>query len=216
MPKQEVPLQTLSDFIPPGTLDPVMEYLKRYGVHLTITRARRSVLGDYRHRYQHQPHRISVNGNLNPYAFLITLLHELAHLLTYERYGNRVSAHGREWKTCFADLLKVFLVNRSFPEPLEIELQRTIRNPAASSCAEVGLIRILRQYDSPEKKENRVLVEELSKMAEFSTPDGRHFRVDKKMRKRFLCTEQKTGKQYLFSPVYEVIPLLESGNGLTY
>ncbi|MBM3432646.1 MAG: SprT family zinc-dependent metalloprotease [Bacteroidetes bacterium] len=216
MPKQEVPIQTLSDFLPPNTAEPVIDYLQRYGVHLTITRARRSALGDYRHRYQHQPHRISVNGNLNPYAFLITLLHELAHLLTYERCGNRVLAHGKEWKHCFSDLLQIFLLNHSFPVPLENELKRTIRNPAASSCAEVGLIRILRQYDSPEKIENRVLMEELAPLAEFSTSDGRHFRVDKKMRKRFLCTEQKTGKQYLFSPVYEVIPLGRSGNGLAH
>jgi hypothetical protein len=207
MPKKEVPLQTLSDFLPPLTTDPVLGYLKKYGVHLTITQARRSVLGDYRHRYQHQPHRISVNGNLNPYAFLITLLHELAHLLTYERFGNRVSAHGTEWKSCFSDLLQVFLVARSFPEPLEKELLRTIRNPAASSCAEVGLIRALRQYDPVEKIGNRVLVEELKIQDEFTTPEGRHFQVVKKMRKRFLCTEQETGKQYLFSPVYEVIPM---------
>lgn len=216
MPKKEVPLQTLSDFLPRNTSEPVIDYLQRFGVHLTITRARRSVLGDYRHRYQHQPHRISVNGNLNPYAFLITLLHELAHLLTYERFGNRVSAHGKEWKSIFADLLQVFLKNHSFPAPLEQELMRTIRNPAASSCAELGLVRILRQYDSPGKKENHVLVEELAPLSEFSTSDGRCFRVEKKMRKRFLCTEQKTGKQYLFSPVYEVISVKGSGNGLAH
>lgn len=216
MPKQEVPLQALSDFLPPNTAEPVIDYLQRYGVHLTITRARRSVLGDYRHRYEHQPHRISVNGNLNPYAFLITLLHELAHLLTYERFGNRVSAHGKEWKSLFSELLQVFLVNRFFPEPLEKELRRTVQNPAASSCAEEGLIRCLRQYDPPGKKENRVLVEELSPWDEFRTPEGRQFRVEKKMRKRFLCTEQKTGKQYLFSPVYEVIPVDGSGNGFAH
>ncbi len=216
MPKKEVPLQTLADFLPPATTEPVLDYLNRFGVHLTITRARRSVLGDYRHRYQHQPHRISVNGNLNPYAFLITLLHELAHLLTYERFGNRVSAHGTEWKSCFADLLQVFLLNRSFPPPLEKELQRTMQNPAASSCAEEGLIRALRLYDRSDQKQTGVLVEELALMAEFSTPDGRQFRVEKKMRKRYLCTELRSGKQYAFSPVYEVIPQAGSGNGLAH
>ena len=207
MPKQEVPLQALSDFLPPGTTEPVLGYLTKHGVHLTITRARKSVLGDYRHRYQHQPHRISVNGNLNPYAFLITLLHELAHLLTYEQFGNRVSAHGREWKTCFGDLLKQFLDARCFPDPLEQELLRSIRNPAASSCAEVGLIRVLRQFDVSEKKQRCVLIEELSVQSKFRTSEGRLFQVEKRLRKRFLCTETETGKQYLFSPVYEVIPV---------
>lgn len=207
MPKQEVPLLALSDFLPTGTTDSVLGYLKQYGVHLTITQARKSVLGDYRHRYQHQPHRISVNGNLNPYAFLITLLHELAHLLTYEQHGNRVSAHGREWKSCFGELLKQFLESRCFPESLEIELLRSIRNPAASSCAEVGLIRALRQFDQPATKQRGVLIEELAVQSEFRTTEGRLFRVEKRLRKRFLCTEMKTGKQYLFSPVYEVIPV---------
>ena len=138
-------------------------------------------------------------------------MHELAHLLTYEQFGNRVSAHGREWKTCFGDLLKQFLDARCFPEPLELELLRSIRNPAASSCAEVGLIRVLRQFDATENKQRGVLVEELAVRSQFRTPEGRLFRVEKRLRKRFLCTETETGKQYLFSPVYEVIPVVDAG-----
>jgi SprT protein len=215
MPKQEVPLLTLSDYLPIGTMEGVLGYLKQYGVHLTITRARRSVLGDYRHRYQHQPHRISVNGNLNPYAFLVTLLHELAHLLTYERFGNRVQAHGTEWKTCFGELLKHFLEGGHFPPPIQLELIRTIKNPAASSCAEAGLIRVLRQYDPPGAVHS-VLIEDLQDQTEFRTREGRLFRLERRIRKRFLCTEQRTGKQYLFSPVYEVIPVGSSGDGLAH
>ncbi len=213
MPKKEVPLQTLSDFLPPNTAVPVLNYLNQYGVHLTITRARRTVLGDYRHRYQHQPHRISVNGNLNPFAFLVTLLHELAHLLTYEQHGNRVMPHGREWKSCFSELLQGFLTARCFPPELERALIRTIQDPVASSCADEGLIRALRQFDSPEKKGDCVLVEDLGELQEFTTKEGRHFRVERKVRKRFLCTELNSGKQYLFSPVYEVMPLTRSGDG---
>ncbi len=215
MPKQEVPLRTLSDYLPTGTTETVLGFLKQYGVHLTITQARRSVLGDYRHRYQHQPHRISVNGNLNPYAFLVTLLHELAHLLTYERYGNRVQAHGQEWKNCFGELLNHFLEAGHFPPPIQVELIRTIKKPAASSCAEAGLIRVLRQYDPPGSVRS-VLIEELGEQTEFRTKEGRLFRLERRVRKRFLCTEQRTGKQYLFSPVYEVIPVDTSSNRLTH
>lgn len=206
MPKKEVPLLALSDYLPSGTTERVLGYLQQYGVHLTITQPRRSVLGDYRHRYQHQPHRISVNGNLNPYAFLVTLLHELAHLLTYERFGNRVQAHGHEWKNFFGELLQGFLKAGHFPEPIERELMQTMQNPAASSCAEVGLLRALRQYDPP-GKERCLLIEELTERSCFRTKEGRMFRLEKRIRKRFLCTEQGTGKQYLFSPVYEVIPI---------
>jgi SprT protein len=74
MPKQEAPLLQLQDYLPPGSFEGVLHYLQHYKVHLTITRQRQSILGDYRHAYANQTHRISVNGNLNKYAFLITLL----------------------------------------------------------------------------------------------------------------------------------------------
>ena len=81
MPKHEAPLSSLEEYIPAGSSQLVFEYLKHYKVHLTITRSRKTVLGDYRHAIGAKNHRISVNGTLNIYAFLITLIHELAHLI---------------------------------------------------------------------------------------------------------------------------------------
>src|SRR6476660_1185740 len=101
MSKKEAPISALQTYLPPNTYGPVLHYLQFYKVHHTVAKERKSILGDYRHRHGAQTHRISVNGNLNPYAFLITLLHELAHLLTFEKWGNKVSAHGKEWKTVF-------------------------------------------------------------------------------------------------------------------
>src|SRR5690349_15654569 len=119
MSKQQAPLEYLSKFIPATAVPRVLEYLHQYKVHLTITRERKSVLGDYRHATPHKNHRISVNGNLNPYAFLITLVHELAHLVTFMQFGNRVSPHGREWKDCYALLLKDFMGSGVFPPVVE-------------------------------------------------------------------------------------------------
>ena len=110
MPKQEAPLEYLQQYLPNGSAPLVMQYLHHYKVHLTITRERKSILGDYRHATHERNHRISVNGNLNKYSFLITLVHELAHLLTFQQYGNRVQSHGREWKHLYAFLLKDFIV----------------------------------------------------------------------------------------------------------
>ena len=110
MPKKEAPISQLQDFLPPNTYDGVLSYLRQYKVHLTVAKERKSILGDYRHRTSHTNHRISVNGNLNKYSFLITLLHELAHLVTFEQHGNRVLAHGREWKTIYGVFLHQFLV----------------------------------------------------------------------------------------------------------
>lgn len=203
MPKKEVPADHLQSYLPPGTAPAVLDYLHRYKVHLTVARERKSILGDYRHRTLWQNHRISVNGNLNKYAFLVTLLHELAHLLTFEQHSNRVAAHGKEWKLAYGHLLKQFLENHTFPPDIEKELLQTLKNPAASSCAEDGLLRVLRRYD--ERTQPHTLVEELPPGAIFQTNDGRKFQKGEKLRKRFKCTEVGTGRVYLFSPVFEVV-----------
>lgn len=202
MPKQEAPLQQLNNFLPPGTFDAVLHYLHFYKIHLTVSRQRKTVLGDYRHRTTIQNHRISINGNLNPFSFLITLLHEVAHLLAFEQYGNRIAAHGNEWKNIYAGLLKQFLEHRVFPADIESELLQSLKNPAASSCAEDDLIRVLRKYDA--NTNGYKLVEEIHLNGLFRLDDGRIFKRGEKQRKRFKCIEVKTGKVYLFSPVYEV------------
>jgi SprT protein len=202
MSKQQAPLEYLSKFIPATAVPRVLEYLHQYKVHLTITRERKSILGDYRHATHHQTHRITVNGNLNPFAFLITLVHELAHLVTFMQFGNRVQAHGREWKTLYALLLKDFLANKIFPPPIEQALSRSLHNLPASSCADEDLMRVLKQYDL--KQNGLVMVEQLPEGQVFDIGGGRLFQKGKKLRKRFQCTEVKTGKLYLFSPIYEV------------
>lgn len=202
MPKKEVPIDHLQHYLPDGTAAAVTAYLHQFKVHLTIARERKSILGDYRHRTHHTHHRISVNGNLNKYSFLVTLLHELAHLLTFEQYGNRVQAHGKEWKMIFAELLKQFIQHDVFPGDIRTELVRSLQNPAASSCAEEGLLRVLKKYDA--QKDNHHFVEEISAGSLFRIQDGRVFRKGAKLRKRYQCTEVKTGKVYLFSPVYEI------------
>ena len=202
MPKKEVPIGQLQDYLPPGTYNPVLSYLRQFKVHLTVARERKSILGDYRHRTHHDNHRISVNGNLNTYSFLITLLHELAHLLTFEQFGNKVPAHGREWKTLYAKMLAQFLQHKIFPADIEAELIQSLQNPAATTCAEDGLLRVLRKYDA--KESHHRLVEEIALNGLFRLNDGRIFKRGEKLRKRFRCIEVRTGKVYLFSPVYEV------------
>lgn len=202
MPKREAPLSQLQRFLPDSTFGPVMEYLQLYHIHLTIARERLSLLGDYRHRTQGYNHRISVNGNLNKYAFLITLLHEIAHLLAFEQHGSKIQSHGKEWKFIYGKLLEQFLGHKVFPADIEKELVSSLKNPAATSCAEDDLIRVLRKHDPP--RNGYKLVEEIPLAGTFKTVDGKVFRKGERQRKRYKCVEVKSGKEYLFSPVYEV------------
>lgn len=173
MSKKEAPITALQSYLPPNTYEAVLHYLQYYKVHLTVARERKTILGDYRHRHGQQTHRISVNGNLNPYAFLVTLLHELAHLLTFEKWGNTVAAHGREWKTVFGQLLAQFIEHQVFPEDITKVLLQSLHNPAASSCADEALLRILRRYD--ERKGSKLFVEDVPGGALFSNPRWTHF-----------------------------------------
>lgn len=201
----EAPLHSLNSFLPAQALRMVMQYLQHYKVHLTITRERKSILGDYRFAGQGKNHRISVNGNLNEFAFLITLLHELAHLVAFEKFGRRIASHGNEWKRVYGEILQQFLLSDIFPEDIAAEIRITMHSPAAGSCAEDGLLRVLRKYDR--QRDGRKLVEEIEPENAFITDDGRLFRRGNQLRKRIRCTEIKTGRIYLFSPVYEVTPV---------
>ena len=208
MAKKEVPLHALSAYMPKEALEPVLHYLHQYKIHLTITRERNSVLGDYRHAVDTKNHRISVNGNLNKYAFLVTLLHEIAHLLTFEQFGNRIAPHGKEWKNEYSKILAQFLLKKVFPADIEKALLRSIQNPGATSCGEEHLMRVLKNYD--ERQPHEVLVEELKEGQLFKLKDGRVFQKGEKLRKRHKAVDVKTGAMYLFSGVYEVERVEES------
>jgi SprT protein len=202
MSKTEAPLEAIKKYIPAASAQLVLDYLKLYKVHLTVTRERKSVLGDYRHATSYTTHRISVNGNLNKYSFLITLIHELAHLVTFMQHRHRVEPHGKEWKKCYAMLLKDFLNLDIFPQDLLVALQKSMHDLPESSCSDDNLMRSLKNYDA--KTNGLVMVEQIGEGKIFDAGKGKIFRKGKKLRKRYQCTELQTGKLYLFSPIYEV------------
>jgi hypothetical protein len=195
----------LRNFLPPNSFELVMPLIIQHKVHLTVARKRHSKLGDYRNAWGGKNHRISVNGNLNPFAFLITLLHELAHLLAFEQYGNRIAPHGREWKNQYGHILAAFLAKGIFPADIAAELQSSLRNPGASTCSEEGLQRVLSRYNK--QALGVVLVENMAEGAHFMLENGRMFKRGKKLRKRITCYELPHMRPFLFSPIFEVKPI---------
>jgi hypothetical protein len=204
--KTEHPMQELSTFLPERSFEQVVQYLHQYKVHLTVSKARKSVLGDYRHAFQGNNHRISVNGNLNAYEFLVTLLHELAHLLTFEQYGPRVAAHGAEWKGCYGKLLSDFIALKIFPADIEKELKKTIKSPAATANGEVALMEVLRRYNK-NAPSGKTILSALPVGALFALDSGKIFRKGALRRKRYECIELRTGAVYTVSAIAEVKPI---------
>ena len=203
MAKVEHPLNALNTYLPDGAFDPLLHLINYYKVHLTVTRERKSVLGDYRHAAMGSNHKITVNGNLNKFEFLITLLHELAHLLCFEQYRNRVEAHGKEWKAIYGQLLAQFIQLQIFPEDIKKSLQKTLLNPAATANGETALLLVLRKYN-PVQKEGVVTLAHVADGTLFTETKGRTFRKLKVRRKRIECIEIATGNIYLFSALTEV------------
>jgi len=201
--KVEHPLHALANYLPDGAFEPVVQLIHQYKVHLTVTRERKSVIGDYRHPFLGSNHKITVNGNLNKYEFLITLLHELAHLLCFEQYRNRVEAHGKEWKNIYGSLLKAFIDLDLFPEDIKKSLKKTLLNPAATANGETALLLVLRRYN-PVQKAGVVVLAHLADGTLFKEIKGRTFRKIKLRRKRIECIELATGNIYLFSALSEV------------
>jgi hypothetical protein len=203
MAKVEHPLGALRSYLPDGAFEPVVHLINYYKVHLTVTKARKSVLGDYRHAGIGSNHKITVNGNLNKYEFLITLLHELAHLLCFEQFKNRVDPHGKEWKNIYSRLLSQFIQLKIFPSDIQKSLQKTLLNPAATANGETALLLVLRKYDEV-KKEGHAFVAHLPEGTLFESLKGRIFRRGKKRRIRIECVEVATGQVYSFSALTEV------------
>ena len=125
-------LEILKNYVPTESLPILKNWFSQKPFKLKIPKKRTTKFGDFRATLRKEPHRISVNSDLNQYAFLITLTHEFAHLLVWLEHKHKVKAHGLEWKSEFATLMNVLLSKNIFPQHLEIVLQKHLKNPPAS------------------------------------------------------------------------------------
>lgn len=199
---QKAPIQALSHFLPEGAFDIVAPYFSQYKIKLTLTQERKSILGNYRNPIHSTDfHLISINGNLNPYSFLITLMHEIAHLIAYVHFKHTIAPHGPEWKSIFQRVLQPFFIKKIFPANIENALAQYYNNMKASTCGDPNLYKTLKQYDAPS---NKVFVDSLASGEQFKTEKGDTYIVVEKRRTRYVCEHVLTGKKYLFPAIYEV------------
>lgn len=195
-------------FVPKKAHDLLSSILPENDVCFKVTRKRTTKYGDYKWVSTSSKHHISINENLNQYAFLITLLHEIAHYrvnavqLDQNMFLRRKQkSHGIVWKNTFVGLIKQFLNKGIFPHDVEKALIEHIKHPTASSSSDIILTKALRKYDAPR---GFVYVEDIDEHLSFKTSNGRVYIRGEKLRKRFKCVDAETKKIYLFSPVAEV------------
>lgn len=191
---------TYNDFIPTAAQEKVSDLLLQEPVLIKVVKKRRTKHGDYR-KLSSGKIQITINESENPYRFLITLLHEIAHHRAFQNHGFRIAPHGLEWKNAFSSIAQAFLIPSIFPSPLLEVLQHHLKNPKASSDTDAQLSLALKSFDPSTHKK---AIFELPAMAKFKLDNGRVFQKGIRQRKRYLCTELGTGKAYLFQPTAEV------------
>jgi hypothetical protein len=196
----------LMKYLPEKAVVLVHELMEKHYVNLHITRKRKTKLGDFRPPQNGKPQRITVNHDLNPYAFLVTFLHELAHQVVWANHKNKVRPHGPEWQQEYQQLLQPFLSPDIFPPEILEKLDLENKRIFASSNADVALSRQLKKFDVNKKTHT---VEDLPENAVFRLSDGRTFRKLHLRRKNYLCLQLHNNRKYIFNPMAEVIPVDE-------
>lgn len=191
----------LSQYMPVEAAPVIARWIDYFQCEFKISKNRTTKLGDYRHPYNGTGHKISVNNNLNAYAFLVTTVHEFAHLLTWNDHRNKVKPHGEEWKRNFKRMMVPFIEKNIFPDDVHKAIINYLDNPTAASCTDLKLSRTLKKYDNAI---GLLRLEELPVNTLFTIKDGRRFKKGERLRKRYRCLCLDNGNVYLFNPLAEV------------
>ncbi len=195
--------EILKKYIPEKSLDLVCNYLTEHPVQLVISRDRSTKSGDYRapHPRQHY-HRISINHSLNPYQFLITLVHELAHMHAFLQFGRGIKPHGKEWQASFINLMRPVIESGSFPNEMLPVIIRHLRKGYASTFSDNELRKVLDAKNDPAQQKTHL--DDIPEGSLFMLSNGRKFIKGELLRKRFRCIDTENKREYRVHGLAEV------------
>jgi len=192
--------QILLKYLPERSVPTVFELIRSNNVRLKIVNERVTKHGDYR-RSPNGEHQITINANLNKYRFLMTLVHEVAHLIAIEKFGREIKPHGAEWKYTYQQLMLPFINPSVFPNQLLPDIANHFKNPKASSDTDAKLSVLLKQFDESNDKN---YIFEIPLGSTFRIHNGKVFKKGNRRVKRYECLELSSGRVYLFQPNAEI------------
>tara|TARA_B100000902_G_scaffold399191_1_gene468884 strand:- start:518 stop:1105 length:588 start_codon:yes stop_codon:yes gene_type:complete len=192
---------SLKNYLPAQSYQKINNWINELNIDVNITNPRRTKLGDF--KAVKDSLYISINNDLNPYSFLITLTHELAHAFVYVKHKRGVAPHGSQWQEIFKALMLNFLNPTIFPDDVLKALSMYLKQPKASTLTDINLAAVLKKYDCVKA----LTISDIDDESIFSISNGRIFKKGKQLRKRYKCIECATNKVYLFHPLAEVIPI---------
>lgn len=193
----------LNKYLPKRAISFAVDLISKNKVLFKITPERLSKKGDYYPPQRGNGHIITINGTLPEYEFLLTFLHEFAHLYTWEKYKNTVAAHGVEWKNEFRGILLDAIGKELFPKKLEDAIfYQYLRKERWSSQPNTALLNTLREFNTNDKQ---IIVSDLPLNAKFWLKNGLGFKKGEKLRKRYRCTELSSSKIYSVHGFAEIV-----------
>lgn len=186
------------NFVPLKAIPFIEFLLNEHHFTLKIVNQRETKHGDFR-QLPNGKFQITVNNNLNKFQFLLTLVHEIAHHVTHQKFG-RVQPHGKEWKTVFQHLMLPFLRPEIYPIEMLPYLAKYLKNPKASTDSDANLSLALRANTAS-----------VGKNFVFEIPENSFFefkniiyKKGQKRRTRFECLNMTNNRVYLFNQNVEV------------
>jgi SprT protein len=192
---------SLKNYLPAQSYQKINNWINELNTNVNVTNPRKTKLGDF--KVVKDSLYISINNDLNPYSFLITLTHELAHAFVYIKHKRGVAPHGPQWQETFKSMMLNFLNPIIFPDDVLKVLSVYLKQPKASTLTDMNLAAVLKKYDCVKA----LTISDIDDESMFSISNGKIFKKGKQLRKRYKCIECATNKVYLFHPLAEVIPI---------
>ena len=187
-------LNILKSHLPEKAVDYCLRLWRERPFSLKLTRSRQTKIGDFMCKHGSRQARITLNHDLNQFTFLVTYVHEVAHLHVFFDVGPKADPHGDQWKSAFQKLLSPVLTPEIFPETIFVPLSQHMMNPKASSFADTVLTKALRSFDALAHAD--IVLSDIPEGSIFKL-NGRYFKKGKLRRTRILCKELNSRRQYL-------------------
>lgn len=182
----------LEKHIPSGAVTYCTQLWRDTPFQLILRKSRTTKLGDFSCKPGGIP-RITLNEDSHPFQFLLTYLHEVAHLRVHQTSGFGVPPHGQQWKETFRELCEPVFDMNVFPADILEALRQHLINPPATCFAHANLSRLL----SGNAGSNLLLID-IPEGSEFQL-HGRWYKKGKLRRTRILCKELNSRRNYLIS-----------------
>ena len=195
--------------IEPNLLPLIHQWLQPYRVIIKFARARQTKHGDFRPGQKGLPSIITLNQDLKPLQCLLTLTHEIAHLMVWSRYGRRAAPHGKAWKACFGKLLNCLARQECLPIAFRQAIALHAFQPTASSARDLNLMAVIRQLEG----HGTVWLSDLSVGDEFRFR-GQIFVKLKDNRTRCKCRQLANQAMYHVSKTAPVERILHNSDGV--